>query len=289
MIALVIYNEYSRKGKKLNIDYICNELKKKYNYVNKYRMISKEDNYIFLKNNVDKYDLLVVAGGDGTIDEIVNIIATLKTKPAIAIIPTGTCNDMANNLCMPKSLKKTMKVILNNKVEKYNLYKVNEKYFIYGLASGLVSDASYKAQYKNKKYFGKLAYYFKALTNIKNSKYLNLIISADNKIIEGTYSVLLCINSNYLAGFKLKLNTNDKLKLVLIKKTNRFIEVMNLAMFLICGEKYKKNITYIDATNIEIISNDSLDINTDGEYIGSFNKFNISIIKNALTIINNKD
>ena len=54
MIALVIYNEYSRKGKKINIDYICDELKKNYNYVNKYKMITKDDNHIFLKSNIEK-------------------------------------------------------------------------------------------------------------------------------------------------------------------------------------------------------------------------------------------
>jgi diacylglycerol kinase (ATP) len=289
MIALVIYNEYSRKGKKLNIDYICDKLKTKYNYVNTYRMTNKEDNYNFLKSNIEKYDLLVVIGGDGTIDEVVNTIAKLKLKPPIAIIPAGTCNDMANNLKMPKNIKKALNVILENNVNKYNLYKVNERYFIYGLACGLISDASYKAEYKNKKYLGKLAYYFKALSNIKNSKYLDLSINADGKDINGIYSLMLCINSNYLAGFKLKLNTNDKLKLVLIRKTNRFKEVINLAMFLLIGEKYKKNITYIDASNIKIRSNELLDINTDGECIGSYDKLNISIIPNVLTMINNKD
>ena len=288
MIALVIYNEYSRKGKKLNIDYICDRLKEKYNYVNPYKMTNKEDNIIFLKNNIEKYDLIVIAGGDGTIDEVINVIAKLKIIPTIAIIPAGTCNDMANNLNMPKSVKKTMDVILMNNTAKYNLYKVNDKYFVYGLACGLISDASYKAQYKNKKYLGKLAYYFKALSNISTSKYLNLKIKVNEKMIEGVYSIMLCINSNYLAGFRLRLLTNDKLKLILIKKTNRLREIITLGMLLLFGEKYKRNIMYIDSSNIIVESDELIDINTDGEHIGAFNKININVIPKFLTIINKK-
>ena len=178
---------------------------------------------------------------------------------------------------------------MKGKTDKYNLYKVNDNYFIYGLACGMISDASYKAQYKNKKYFGKLAYYFKGLFNIKNSKYLDLSITANNKVINGTYSLLLCLNSKHLAGFKLKIDSDKKLKLVLIKKTNKLIETINLAMFLFFGQKYKRNITYIDSTHFEITSKQSIAINTDGEYIGSFDKLNIEIIPNILTMINNKD
>ena len=289
MIALVIYNEYSRKGKKLNINYICGKLREKYRFVNQYKMINKEENDKYLNANIEKYDLIVIAGGDGTIDEVINIIANLKLTPIIAIIPAGTCNDMANNLRMPKNIKKTMEVILNSNTDKYNMYKVNNKYFIYGLACGLISDASYKAKYNNKKHFGKLAYYFKALSNISNSRYLDLNIFVNNKVINDEFSLMLCINSDYLAGFRLKLNTNDKLKLILIKKTNRVNEIINLALFLILGEKYKSNITYIDSTNIIVTSNDKLDVNTDGEYIGAYDKLNISIITKYLTIINNKD
>ena len=252
-------------------------------------MINKEDNQLFLKNNLKNYDLIVIAGGDGTIDEVINIIVKQSYIPTLSIIPLGTCNDMANNLNMPRSIKHIMDVILKHHTSKYNVYKVNERYFIYGLACGLISDASYKALYKNKKYLGKLAYYIKALTNINESKYLDLNIYTDKYKINGIFSVMLCVNSRYLAGFKLRIKQTNNLKLILIKKSNRVFEIINLACVLLFGEKYKKDVIYIDASNILINSKEIIDINTDGEHMGSFNSLNISVIPNVLTIINNND
>jgi hypothetical protein len=77
------------------------------------------------------------------------------------------------------------------------MYKVNNKYFIYGLACGLISDASYKAEYNDKKYFGKLAYDFKALSNISNSA-VNLVTSASYFAISFGFAF-----SNPLAVFSL--------------------------------------------------------------------------------------
>ena len=47
------------------------------------------------------FDLVLVAGGDGTINEVVNGIAPLEHRPKLAIIPTGTTNDYARALKIP--------------------------------------------------------------------------------------------------------------------------------------------------------------------------------------------
>ncbi len=48
------------------------------------------------------FDLVIAAGGDGTINEVVNGIAPLEKRPRMAIIPTGTTNDYARALKVPR-------------------------------------------------------------------------------------------------------------------------------------------------------------------------------------------
>ena len=50
----------------------------------------------------DGFDLIIAAGGDGTLNEVVNGIAGLEHRPALAIIPAGTTNDYARALRIPR-------------------------------------------------------------------------------------------------------------------------------------------------------------------------------------------
>ncbi|MCK9911311.1 diacylglycerol kinase, partial [Microbacteriaceae bacterium K1510] len=57
------------------------------------------------------YDLLVAAGGDGTLYEVVNGVAGKLARPALGIIPCGTSNDFARALGIPKSVTRACKII----------------------------------------------------------------------------------------------------------------------------------------------------------------------------------
>ncbi len=66
------------------------------------------------------YDLVVAAGGDGTINEVVNGIAPLEKRPKMAIIPGGTTNDYARALKIPRdNVREAAKVVLKNQTIKW--------------------------------------------------------------------------------------------------------------------------------------------------------------------------
>src|SRR5699024_4344376 len=62
-----------------------------------------------------KYDIVLVAGGDGTINEVVQGIAEAKFRPKLGIIPTGTTNDFARALSIPRDIEKAVDIILKDK------------------------------------------------------------------------------------------------------------------------------------------------------------------------------
>ena len=70
-----------------------------------------------LTNIVNKkasnYDYLLVSGGDGTVNEVINGLMKLDIKPILAIIPSGTVNDIAKILKIPKNVNRNLEMIFN--------------------------------------------------------------------------------------------------------------------------------------------------------------------------------
>src|SRR5699024_1100926 len=59
------------------------------------------------------FDLVIVAGGDGTINEVIKCIAPHEKRPRVGIIPAGTTNDFARALAIPRDIKKAVNIILD--------------------------------------------------------------------------------------------------------------------------------------------------------------------------------
>ncbi|MGM9969055.1 MAG: diacylglycerol/lipid kinase family protein [Anaeroplasma sp.] len=296
MKALLIYNNHSGK----------NKIKKKINKIK----ISLEDLYEitcfescgagsisdFIIVNGSNYDMIIVAGGDGTIHEAINGIMKLANKPALSFIPAGTCNDAAKTLGFSKKLKKSIQIIRANKTTKLDVSFINNSYFLYGLAAGSLSEISYKAPQKSKILFGKFAYYLYIFKALKDANPISINIKADDVEYCGDYSLFLATNSRYLAGFPLKRKKEDnlclndgKLRIILISNKAKLINLVLFARFLIFGQYDTKDIKVIDASKIEITSINSIAYNTDGEFNSNEKKIEVEVIHNAINIITNEE
>ena len=87
------------------------------------------------------YSILAVAGGDGTVNEIVNGMMEKLDLP-LAIFPVGTANDFGHHLNLPKSVADCCDVILRNNIRRVDIGKVNDKYFINVCSGGLFTTVS---------------------------------------------------------------------------------------------------------------------------------------------------
>ena len=101
--------------------------------------------------NVGEYDLVVCSGGDGTIDEVVTGMMRREEKDPIGYIPTGTVNDFANSLFIPKKILEAADVAVNGKAFLCDVGKMNEGIFVYVAAFGLFTDVSYGTNQNTKK------------------------------------------------------------------------------------------------------------------------------------------
>ncbi len=295
MRALVLYSSYSGNGKFIKkLDYVAQVLKKKYAIVDFHKSLYKGSLSDYIVKKGFKYDLILCVGGDGTVHEVVNAIMLLDKKPTVAYIPAGTCNDSARSLGLSKNLKVTLKKILEANTTTIDVFKINDSYFYYGLAAGCLTEISYDTKRELKKGIGKLGYYIQGLKSYMDTKTINIELeSSDGTVVSGDFSLFLALNTRYLAGFKIhrkkRIYLNDQsIRITLIKKTSKFMNVIDFGMFLIFGESYKHNIINFDASSFKISSNQGIAYNTDGEMFNKHNIINVEVVPNALELITSK-
>lgn len=115
----------------------------------------------------EKYDRIVVSGGDGMLHELVNAVLRLEKKVTIGYIPTGTVNDFATTHHIPKNPVEAAKVAVSEHVGYLDVGLFGEEYFSYVAAFGFASNVAYDTDQKAKNTWGVLAYVANAVKNIE--------------------------------------------------------------------------------------------------------------------------
>lgn len=219
-----------------------------------------------------KHDLVVIAGGDGTINEVIQGIAEAEYRPKIGIIPAGTTNDFARALAIPRDTKAAVDIILQNNVKALDIGKVNEKYFINIAGGGDLTELTYDVPIKLKAALGQLAYYMKGIEKLPSLKPVSTVIEYDDNVFEGEIMLFLVANTNSVGGFE-KLAPNALIDdgyfdLIILKKTN-LAEFLRIATAALRGAHLDdEKIIYAQAKRIKITPNEKMLLNLDGEYGG---------------------
>jgi diacylglycerol kinase (ATP) len=293
MKNIFIYNlESGQKNLKKYLPYITKMLNLKFGEVE--CVSTTHANHAFeIAQKAEGVDHIIVAGGDGTLNEVINGVGRLENKPTIALIPTGTVNDVARSLGIKRTIKGAVKTIISGEPTNHDIFKVNERYGIYVCCAGLFSETSYTAERKKKKYFGRLAYFFKGIAEIFKSKPINVALKTETETISKTCSLVLILNSKSVAGFRL----NKKAKLddgvvevAMFKSTGKrthlldVLRVANTFLFGLWSAKNKKYVTYRQLSKFTLKTNDEIPINMDGEKT-SKGSFDFSVINNGIKII----
>ena len=77
------------------------------------------------------YQLIICLGGDGTLNETVNGLSSLKNRPPIAYLPTGTTNDFADSLGLSTDISKAMRDTFHGTKKKLDIGRMNNRAFVY--------------------------------------------------------------------------------------------------------------------------------------------------------------
>ena len=294
MKCVYIYNPNSGRKKHVPLkNYIINKLKTKYDVVDVMPTQKNGDATEFARHACGKYDTIVVGGGDGTLNEVVNGIAENENRPKIGYIPTGTTNDLANSLKIPRNIKKAIKVILEGTSIKRDIFKVDKKYGIYVCAFGIFTSASYEAKQTDKNKFGKLAYYFSGIKEINTATKFPIRIKSESVEFASNISLGIISNGKYISGYKIDSHANCSdglVNVILFKETSKkkislksILTIFKLFLFGVTSIRNVKDCYVFPLDSFSVILNDNTNINIDGEN-GHQGSFNFSVLKEHLEI-----
>lgn len=283
-----IYNPYSGEGAILkNIDKIIDIHQKEGYTIIPYR-IQKEISIEEAFNEIDKsYKYILIAGGDGTIDNVVNVMKQKGIDLPIGVLPVGTANDFAKFLGMTNNIEDSVKQILNSEPIKVDLGHVNDKYFVNVLSTGLFTDVSQKTDTNLKNTLGKLAYYIKGIEQLPNFRSLNVKITANGKVYNTPMYLMLVFNGQTAGGFKIALDAkvDDGLLDVVILKSCHIPEFIHVFLKFMMGEHMDDpRVEYIKAEELLIESTEDIVTDIDGEKGPDF-PLRVSCIKDGIAVL----
>lgn len=245
----------------------------------------------------EKVDLVICCGGDGTLNEVIAGLLKSEKHPKLLYYPSGTTNDFATTLGLPKNLSKAIKNIDEREVFPLDIGLIKDissgklRHFTYVASFGIFTKSSYSADQSVKNLLGHFAYILKGMEELGDlGKSYHVTVEHDSGSIEGNYILCAVTNSTSVGGV-LKLPSeivklsDGVLEILLIKSPANIIELNNLISMLVQNKYDGDNIVFIQTTKAKIKAHDNPPWCTDGEYAGKISCAEISCVHKAVNMV----
>lgn len=288
-----IYNPYSGDNAIINRmdDVIKVHQRAGYN-VEPFRIDKESDIKDAFEGMDESYKYILIAGGDGTIDSVINKMKQNNIDLPVAFLPVGTANDFAKYIGMPSDVEKACNQIIDSKVKRFDLGRINNKYFVNVASTGLFTDISQKTDSSLKNTMGKLAYYVKALEEVTNLKRINVKIESPVVNFEGKIYTLLVFNGQTAGNIKfadLSEADDGLLDVVVIKKELITSGLNNLMIKMKKGQLADMDgVLYFKCKELRVECEDDVVTDIDGEKGPDF-PLEISCERRAIKIMGYKE
>jgi len=229
------------------------------------------------------FDIIMVCGGDGTLNFVINKIYGLDIK--IVYLPCGTQNDFAKNYQKSKIVKTVLA----------DVGAINDRFFAYVCATGTLCDIGYIVDSKLKKRLKKLAYIVTAIKRFQNNVIKSKIRVGD-KEYNGEYALIMVLKSSYVAGRNVSKQKfcydSGQARLILIcapsgifARIKLFFRYFRVFVLRVNPKKNYKYIHYVETDNININFDSPVVFCVDGEkYVSAEKENNIKIYQKRLNI-----
>jgi diacylglycerol kinase (ATP) len=241
--------------------------------------------------------LLIVAGGDGTINDVVNGIgrAGFPEGVTLGILPAGTGNDLAATLCIPEDPELAEEVIRQNRERRLDVARVRsegigERFFINVATGGLGAVISDANDEELKQRWGKLSYLRASLEVARNFDVRELTIYLDGEGHQVKAVNIAVGNCRYTGGgwpATPMANPEDGLLDVVVIETLGIGALLELAPAVLEESNYldSDGVLFVRAKEIRIETQPpGLEFTADGEVIGN-EPAQFSVLPRALRVI----
>lgn len=290
--ALLILNPKSGKqAARQNIYSILSNLSLKYE-VTVHLTRSTED--IVQTAKECTHPTIIVCGGDGTLS---NTVRGLMQNPAreeikLGYIPSGTANDVASTLEIPKSMSAGALYVCRNEPQKHDIGLFGDRPFVYTASFGTFTRVSYETSQEAKNLLGSFAYLLNGASELLDVKGYDIIVETDEGTLE-MKDITFCgiSNTHYLGGGLIRYSPDfaelddGKLELLAVSRPKNLFDLENIVRSIAKKEFRNELVTLVQSSHFKLRSPKALSWTIDGESGGELSQVEITCLPGALNMI----
>lgn len=217
----------------------------------------------------DSFVKIIAAGGDGTINIVVNAMIENDCYLPLAVFPAGTANDFAHYFEIPTDLDSMLDIAVNDDYIPADIGCCNGRYFVNVAAIGSVIDVSQKTDATMKNALGPLAYYIRALGELSSLRPVEVTITTPERKFTENIFFMVVLNGNSAGGFRklgVQSSINDGLLDVIMFKEMKLTEIPIVGLKVLQGRHNEdENVIYLQTPELRIESSENISTDVDGE------------------------
>lgn len=279
--AVFLYNTQSGRGHiDRNVENICTVFQA-YGYDVTPQLIDFDANPF---DGNEGIDLMVVAGGDGTVNFAVNAMKRKGLDIPLGVIPAGTANDFAGALGMSADPLEAARQIASGSEERVDCGRVNDLYFVNVFSFGVFTTTSQRTPDERKHRIGRLAYIIEGVKEVTSMHAVPLEIEADGERFDLRSLMVLIFNGETAGGFHLARRSSIRdglLDCILLEKKNILHSTFAMGQYLLGGNP--KIVRHLQARRIDIRSTVNEPTDVDGQRGAEF-PLHIECLPGALRV-----
>ncbi|HBG16077.1 MAG TPA: hypothetical protein DDW93_04795 [Firmicutes bacterium] len=231
------------------------------------------------------FDLILVAGGDGTINQVVNGMA--ESPIPLGVLCCGTGNDFAAALKMPKDPIAGVRQIMEGEISKVDLCQVNNRYFVSSVGAGFDGEVAFNVNNGFRNVGGMTAYLLSVFKTLFSYKARKVKLTVDGLVMEFN-SLLVAVTNSSTYGGGIKVNPDARIDdgffdVCAAQKMN-ILEIICCLPLVVAGwHQNLKKVKLLKGRDITVESNHPLYYQLDGEVLMD-NVLRFSLLPQSLLI-----
>lgn len=218
-------------------------------------------------------DVIVAAGGDGTLNEVVNGVASVPgglLHCAIGLLPAGTGNDFARSLGI-QDPERAVAALVAGRTRPVDLVSLGSRVFLNASAGGFTAETSANVTSDMKQAVGPLAYLIGGVRAVLEYEPVNVRVEADGRVIETELQLFAVCNGAYIGGGHQLAPTarpdDGVMEVCLVRATSTFDFLTLLPRLSSGGHVDDEDVAYFRTREVRLTFARSIRINTDGEVL----------------------
>lgn len=216
------------------------------------------------------YNMVVCAGGDGTLNETIAGMLAAGLRCPLGYIPCGTTNDYASSIGLSGDVMQAARDIVEGRAQAIDIGSFNGRHFVYTATCGAFAKASYTTPQVAKNLLGHVAYVLEGVKDLSTIRPIHMRVTANDMALEDDFLFCSVTNSTSVGGI-LKLDTqlvalNDgKFEVTLVRNPTTPAQLSSILVGLTTQAVPNDMIHFFSSSSIHVECDEPVEWTLDGE------------------------